>query len=75
MLKLPIGSSDFKEIINNKQDLVDKTDFISEVVEDTAKVILITRPRRFGKNLNLSMLQYFFSSEVQEEKTAGLFDG
>src|SRR5436305_4890579 len=59
MMKLPIGYSDFKKIIDNKFDFVDKSLFIKEVIND-AEVILIPRPRRFGKTLNMSMLRYFF---------------
>lgn len=64
-MRLPIGHSDFGKIILAKRDLVDKSLFIHEVVEDDAEVILITRPRRFGKTLNLSMLRYFFSHTVK----------
>src|SRR5580704_13443066 len=73
-MKLPIGYSDFKEIIDNKFDFVDKSLLIKEVVDDDAQVILITRPRRFGKTLNLSMLKYFFAAEVNGHSTRGLFD-
>ena len=55
----PIGTSDFKELIQKESIYVDKTLFIKEVMENHAKVILFTRPRRFGKTLNMSMLSYF----------------
>ncbi|KJJ83403.1 hypothetical protein OMAG_002729, partial [Candidatus Omnitrophus magneticus] len=58
--KLPVGESDFKIIIDNKFYYIDKTLFIKEIIDESAKVILIPRPRRFGKTLNLSMLRYFF---------------
>ncbi len=58
MLRLPIGDSDFKTIVEDKLDFVDKSLFIKEVIDD-ARVVLITRPRRFGKTLNMSMLRYF----------------
>ncbi|MBS0185019.1 MAG: AAA family ATPase [Proteobacteria bacterium] len=74
-MKLPIGESDFRTIITGKYNFVDKTLFIKEVIEEAAKVILITRPCRFGKTLNLSMLQYFFASEVRGISTKGLFEG
>ncbi|HQS83618.1 MAG TPA: AAA family ATPase [Alphaproteobacteria bacterium] len=74
-MKLPIGESDFRTIIDQKFNFVDKTLFIKDVIEDSAKVILITRPRRFGKTLNLSMLQYFFAKDVNSIPTNGLFDG
>ncbi|MBS0186394.1 MAG: AAA family ATPase [Proteobacteria bacterium] len=74
-MKLPIGESDFRTIIDEKFNFVDKTLFIKEIIEEASKVILITRPRRFGKTLNLSMLQYFFAPEVDSFPTKGLFDG
>ena len=60
MKKLPIGLSDFKSIIQNGFYYIDKTNFISELLNNGASVILLPRPRRFGKTLNLSMLRYFF---------------
>ena len=72
-LKLPIGVSDFKEIIENHYTFVDKSLFIKEIIEDGAKVILITRPRRFGKTLNLSMLEYYFSNTTSDQQS--LFAG
>jgi hypothetical protein len=59
---LPIGISDFKELRENHFYFVDKTHFIREMIEAAAKVVLLPRPRRFGKTLNLSMLRYFFES-------------
>ncbi|CCL32424.1 TPA: AAA family ATPase [Clostridioides difficile] len=56
-----IGTSDFKEYMNSGAYFIDKSLFIKEVWEDN-KYILITRPRRFGKTLNMSMLKYFFSN-------------
>ena len=73
-LRLPIGCDDFGKLIDNQWFFVDKSLFIREVIQDTAEVILITRPRRFGKTLNLSLLRYFFAEEVRGRKTAGLFD-
>jgi len=67
MKKLPIGISNFKGLIEEKYYYIDKTDFISEVINNGAKVILLPRPRRFGKTLNLSMLKYFF--ENREDNT------
>ena len=63
MRKLPIGKSDFKSIIEDNFYYIDKTDFISEVIDSSADVILLPRPRRFGKTLNLSMVRYFFDVE------------
>lgn len=63
-----IGTSDFKEYINSGAYFIDKSLFIKEVWEDN-KYILITRPRRFGKTLNMSMLKYFFyNNEAEENK-------
>ena len=70
MKKLPIGLSDFKELIEENYYYIDKSELISEIIESGAKTILIPRPRRFGKTLNLSMLNYFFSKDEGEE---GLF--
>jgi len=58
-MKLPIGVSDFKDLIKGEYLFADKSLFAKDVMEDGAKVVLITRPRRFGKTLNLSMLYYF----------------
>ncbi len=55
----PIGISDFREVIEGKCIFVDKTLFIKEIMDNKAKVILLTRPRRFGKTLNMSMLECF----------------
>ena len=52
--KLPIGLSDFKELIEDNYYYVDKSLFIKEIIDDGSKVILFPRPRRFGKTLNLS---------------------
>ncbi len=67
---LPLGISDFKELISGDYYYVDKTLLVKDVVEG-GKVLLITRPRRFGKTLNLSMLRYFF--EMSETKNDCLF--
>jgi len=56
----PIGVSDFKKIVSGHYTFVDKSLFIQDILNDNAEVILITRPRRFGKTLNMSMLRYFF---------------
>ena len=67
MRKIPIGVEDFKEIITENYYYADKTKFIEDIVNDGAKVKLFTRPRRFGKTLNMSMLKYFFDVENKEE--------
>ena len=56
-----IGTQDFETIITNSYFYVDKTDFIREWWENGDSVTLITRPRRFGKTLNMSMVEQFFS--------------
>jgi hypothetical protein len=73
MKKIPIGVNDYKEIIENNYYYVDKTLLIKELLEVSAHVILITRPRQFGKTLNLSMLKYFFDCSTVEEKNDHLF--
>ena len=60
---ISIGNQDFGSIRENGYFYVDKTDFIQEWWENGDVVTLITRPRRFGKTLNMSMLEYFFSNQ------------
>jgi hypothetical protein len=60
MKKLPIGISDFKDIVTSAYYYVDKTLFIKDILDKGDKILLIPRPRRFGKTLNLSMLKYFY---------------
>nr|WP_297712692.1 AAA family ATPase [Clostridium sp.] len=57
--KIALGNSDFKTLIEDDRYFVDKTLLIKEILEDSAQIILIARPRRFGKTLNLSMIRYF----------------
>jgi hypothetical protein len=71
--QLPIGISDFKEVREENYYYVDKSLFIQEVINRSSKVLLLPRPRRFGKTLNLSMLRYFL--EKREENLAFLFKG
>lgn len=68
---LPIGIEFFNEIINDNFYYIDKTGLIRDLLNDRSKVTLFTRPRRFGKTLNMSMLQSFF--EIGTDKK--LFDG
>ena len=70
---LPIGIEDFKRLIDDKYYFVDKTLMINELIESQTIVGLFTRPRRFGKTLNMSMIQCFF--EKTDESNAYLFDG
>ena len=69
---LPIGVEDFKRLVDNGYYFVDKTLMIKELLENKETVNLFTRPRRFGKTLNMSMLQRFF--EATEKNNAYLFD-
>ena len=70
-LKLPVGIEDFREIRRQGFYYIDKTRLIEQLLDSWGKVNLFTRPRRFGKTLNMSMLRYFF--EIGTDKT--LFDG
>ena len=64
---LPIGIDDFKTIIEEDYYYADKTEMIEKLLDDGAGVTLFTRPRRFGKTLNMSMLNYFFNLKKKEE--------
>ena len=70
--RIAIGVSDFREMLTGAYYYVDKTLFIKDILEDGSKVILLPRPRRFGKTLNMSMLRYFF--EKSEEDNSTLFE-
>ena len=72
-MKLPIGISDFKKLIEEEYLFADKSLFVRDIIEDGAHVIVITRLRRFGKTLNLSMLYYFLRQNHSEERN--LFEG
>lgn len=71
MKRISTGIENFKELLDNNYYYVDKTSLIEDVLSD--KVMLYTRPRRFGKTLNLSMLYYFFSNK--EKENSYLFEG
>ena len=71
MKLLPTGIENFKTMIDKSAYYVDKTKFIEDVLSE--QVVLYTRPRRFGKTLNMSMLYYFFS--IKEKENAYLFEG
>ena len=64
---VPVGIEDFERIINEDYYYVDKTTLIEELLINRAPVTLFTRPRRFGKTLNMSMLKYFFDVKDKEE--------
>ena len=70
---MPIGVDNFKEV-REQYYFVDKTDFIRQLIDAHSKVTLITRPRRFGKTLTMSMLEYFFSIDRVKESDK-LFHG
>ena len=67
MKKIPIGVENFKEIITNNCYYVDKTKFIEKILNDGSKIKLFTRPRRFGKTLNMSTIKHFFDIKNNEE--------
>ncbi len=72
---LPVSTEDFGRVIDKKLYFVDKTLLIKDLFDDIANdKIIFTRPRRFGKTFNLSMLHYFLASEVNGKVTSGLFD-
>ncbi len=71
---MPVGVEDFKRLVTDGYCFIDKTRFIKDYIDAQGVVTLITRPRRFGKTLTLSMLQYFFDSE-QGEENRQLFSG
>ncbi len=70
---IPIGYENFKKIIDNDLYYVDKTMLIYKILRNKEENLLFTRPRRFGKTLNISMLRYFF--DINEKENAYLFDG
>lgn len=71
---IQVGTSNFKELIEENHFFVDKSLLIKEFVQNGAKVILTPRPRRFGKTLNMSMIKHFFDIENKEENK-NLFKG
>lgn len=78
MRPLPVGIDSFEKLILEKYYYIDKTLLIKELLDLKGEVNLFTRPRRFGKTLNLSMLQYFFEDTgdaEQNKKNRALFDG
>lgn len=73
MDEIGIGISDFKKLRLTDKYYIDKTMYIKDIIDNGSEVILITRPRRFGKTLNMSTLRYFFDCEKKD--TAKLFKG
>ena len=72
MKRLPIGIEDFEKIRQEDYYYVDKTGMIGDIIRNGAEVTLFTRPRRFGKSLNMSMLEQFFSLNGKPELFEGL---
>ena len=70
---LPVGVDDFEKLVSGNYFYIDKTLFIKELIEKKGEVNLFTRPRRFGKTLNMSMLRHFFG--LEEQNGAELFRG
>ena len=64
---LPVGIDNFEVMIQNNYYYFDKTGLIEEILESGTTRILFTRPRRFGKSLNMSMLKYFFDVKNKDE--------
>lgn len=69
---LSVGVENFEDMVRTGYYYVDKTMFIKELLDLKGKVNLFTRPRRFGKTLNLSMLRYFFEDTGDLEKMSGI---
>ena len=73
MKKLPIGTSDFKSLREDDKYFIDKSFLIKEIIEEEADILLLPRPRRFGKTLNLTMLNCFFELTEDKEERKSLF--
>ena len=73
MQGIGIGESDFKMLRMKNNYFIDKSLYIKDIIDNTSKVVLVTRPRRFGKTLNMSMLKYYFDIRGKENKE--LFSG
>lgn len=63
--RLPVGVENFEQLINDNYYYVDKTEMISELLRNGGMVNLFTRPRRFGKTLNMSMMEHFNGEETK----------
>ena len=68
MQGIGIGISDFKSLRLRKNYFIDKSLYIKDIIDNQSGVILITRPRRFGKTLNMSMLRYYFDIKGKDNK-------
>lgn len=75
-MQLPIGYDNFRAVVENGLDFVDKSLFIRDILADkVAQAAVFTRPRRFGKTFNLSMLHHFLADNVNGKATEDLFEG
>ena len=72
---IPIGVDDFEKIIEKGYYYVDKTNMIKDLIDKGGDTNLFTRPRRFGKTLNLSMIKYFFEKPINGKSNKYLFEG
>ncbi len=76
MKPIALGTHDFKEIIETNSLYIDKTLFIKDIIDEASKVVWFPRPRRFGKTLNMSMLDYYFNIEYKDNPNIkDLFNG
>ena len=73
MQGIGIGTSDFKKMRVNDYYYIDKTMYIKDIIDNKSEIALVTRPRRFGKTLNMSMLRYYFDIKLKDSKE--LFKG
>ena len=73
MYGIGIGESDFRGLRIRKNYYIDKSMYIKDIIDNKSRVVLVTRPRRFGKTLNMSMLKYYFDCTKKDSKE--LFDG
>ena len=73
MKGIGIGTSDFKKMRVQDFYYIDKTMYIKDIIDNKSEVLLVTRPRRFGKTLNMSMLKYYF--DIDQKDSRQLFDG
>ena len=76
---LPVGIDNFEKLVTRGYYFIDKTEYVRDLLDLKGDVNLFTRPRRFGKTLNMSMLQYFFEDMRDQDggiiDNAGLFEG
>ena len=66
MYGIGIGTSDFKKMRLKENYYIDKTMYIKDIMDNQSEIILVTRPRRFGKTLNMSMLRYYFDCTIKD---------